>query len=470
VIHVPAVVCTSSPNAHWSLRPGADLDSVTGSCVYGPTESVRSAFVVLLSRGQRSRWSGSKGRAPQKAPAPGPPFGFLFGCGESPPHRCKPRPPKIRKRTMTNYQFIVPVDPSDDPNRSQAQELYRQAGWATDASPSPDDDRVLCHKEFSSVDEGLAELDGFDDGGAAKDLIYFPWDQSSPLSLLSGSQRFYGRIPPRTVALNMVGPSIATAGVDQMGQMILGSRGRGAPAGGEGGGPNPPGQPPPGNPPDRGPGVASSGDAEVLSADAQIKIIEMYWGALDAELQKTVAEQYFQSQRERELARSGSAAWGAASDWVLLNTADKGGDAQRRLASAMLESRYGVLTQQGQTAMERARVEIAKAGVATADSLQKSIDQWTALAKAAPWFMGAALVISVAILGGAFLLVKSGQLNGYEFPLAIFVCALFVVSPATLLLLGRPLRGIDNASLSGKSSDDANGKSGSDTASPKTAK
>jgi hypothetical protein len=371
---------------------------------------------------------------------------------------------------MTNYQFIVPVDPSDDPDRSQTQELYRQAGWATDASPSPDDDRVLCHKEFSSVDEGLAEIDGFDDGGAAAKVIYFQRDPLSSLSLPIGSSPIYGRLSPRVVVSNMVGPPIAVDGVDQMAQMIRDLARRGAPTGGAVAAAADPVGSARDRPPDDGPGVASSADAEVLSADAQIKIIERYWGALDEDLQKKVAEQYFQSQRERELARSGSAAWGAASDWVLLNTVDKGRDAQGRLASAMLESRYGLLTQQGQTAMEQARVDIAEAGVATAESLQKSIDQWTALAKAAPWFMGAALVISVAILGGAFLLVQSGQLNGYEFPLAIFVCALFVVSPATLLLLGRPLRGIDNASLSGKSSDDANGKSGSDTASPKTAK
>ena len=363
---------------------------------------------------------------------------------------------------MTNYEFVFPVSPSDEPEQSHAQELYRQAGWAIDASPSPDDDRVLFHKEFSSVDEGLAELDGFDDGGAAKNVIYYSRDRSSPFSMLTATGMIppiYGRIPARIAVSNLVKTPDAVDGVDQMAQMIEELAGRGAPGDGAGRGPNPPPLPPPGRPPDDGPGVASSAAAEVLSADAQIKIVEMYWGALDDDLKKKVAEQYFQSQRERELARSRSAAWRAAPDWVLLNTADET-NAQGRLASEMLQSRYGLLTQQGQADMEQTRVEIAKAGVATAESLRKGIDQWTTLAKAAPWFMWAALVISIAILGGAFLLVKWDRLSGYGFSLAIFVCALFVVSPATLLILGRPLRGIDSASLSGKASDDANGKSG----------
>ena len=82
----------------------------------------------------------------------------------------------------------------------------------------------------------------------------------------------------------------------------------------------------------------------------------------------------------------------------------------------MLQSKYGLLTDQGQKDMENTRVEIAKAGVATAGSLRSSIDQWRALAKAAPWFMAAALVISVAVLTGAFLLVKWGLTNALMLP------------------------------------------------------
>ncbi|KRE27273.1 hypothetical protein ASG82_12620 [Mycobacterium sp. Soil538] len=210
----------------------------------------------------------------------------------------------------------------------------------------------------------------------------------------------------------------------------------------------------------------------MLLADAEMKIVAMYWDGLNDEVKKTVATHYFVTQRELERNRSRSAAWQAAPDWVLLDTVSRGRDldAHAELAAAMLQSKYGLLTETNRIEMEGTRVKIATKGLETAESLKQSIEQWTTLAKAAPWFMGAALLISVAILIGAFLLVKWDHLNGYQFSLAIFVCAVFVVSPATLLLLGRPLRGIDNASLTGKSPDDTNGKSGNDAASHETAK
>jgi hypothetical protein len=60
---------------------------------------------------------------------------------------------------MCSYEFVVSVNPSDDPGQFQAPQQFLQSGWdVTQASPSTDDSRLLFHKRFSSVDDGRAEL------------------------------------------------------------------------------------------------------------------------------------------------------------------------------------------------------------------------------------------------------------------------------------------------------------------------
>lgn len=92
--------------------------------------------------------------------------------------------------------------------------------------------------------------------------------------------------------------------------------------------------------------------------------------------------------------------------------------------------------------------------IGTAKLLQQSLNQWRKLATLAPWFMGLTLLIAVVILVGGFLLAKWGRLDGYQFSVLILMSAVFVASPATLLLLERPLRAVDTAGVGKASAND----------------
>ena len=146
------------------------------------------------------------------------------------------------------------------------------------------------------------------------------------------------------------------------------------------------------------------------------------------------------AQTDHEL-RAQPAMWPAVSDLVLftyIDAAERG-----RIAASVLRARYGIQSEEARKQLESTRAEIAAVRVETAKALKQTIDQWRSLARIAPLFMAFTLLISIAILLGSFLLTKWGNLDGYQFSIVIFMSAVFVLSPATLLLLERPLRGVD---------------------------
>jgi hypothetical protein len=370
---------------------------------------------------------------------------------------------------MAGYEIVVPLDWLEGADQWRTAEQLLRSGWnATHATLSPDDTRLLVHKEFESLNDGQVELDriGGEDARAHA-LLYQPVQLRQP-----------GRWGPIIGRSGVVVSNMATS-QDALNFLLRIAQDRSdvgdsTDASVDAEPPNPPGPPGPDRPPNGvssepkpGPDTASrdndaagSGvDGALPSTEAEIKIVDLYWGVVDDSLKKQLAQRYFESQLDSDKARLEWHAWRAASDWVLLNTVNTTDSAgQARIATAMLEARHGLMTEQGQKDMTSIRAKLAQVGIESAGSVRSGIDQWRKLAKVAPWFMGAALVISVAILVGAFLLVKWGHLNGYQFAVVIFVCALFVVSPATLLLLERPLRGIDAASFGGKQLDPTKSK------------
>jgi hypothetical protein len=146
------------------------------------------------------------------------------------------------------------------------------------------------------------------------------------------------------------------------------------------------------------------------------------------------------AQTDHEL-RTQPAVWPAVSDLLLFSYIDQG--ERGRIAASVLSARYGIQSEEARKQLESTRAEIAAVKVETAKALKQTIDQWRSLARIAPLFMAFTLLISIAILVGSFLLTKWGKLDGYQFSVVIFMSAVFVLSPATLLLLERPLRGVD---------------------------
>jgi hypothetical protein len=136
-----------------------------------------------------------------------------------------------------------------------------------------------------------------------------------------------------------------------------------------------------------------------------------------------------------------------------------------QLAKKMLEVRAG-LTEQD-TALRRLDVEARKQEVAlqralisTIPTLQEQVKKWTWLAGWAPYFLIATVLFAMAMT--AWLVeVAAGKLDGWALAPTIFALALFAVSPVVLLLLERPLEGIDKWMPSAGSGTADTGSSGS---------
>lgn len=133
-------------------------------------------------------------------------------------------------------------------------------------------------------------------------------------------------------------------------------------------------------------------------------------------------------------------------DAFLFNTLDK--EDKQRLAVEILERRHGVSPQAvyGEylvNAFQLQRVQVMKNAVATSAEVNRHLGVWRFLG----WIVGPLLVLTSAasyfFLWEMLKHVEDQGLNGWQLVVLIFVLALMAVSPATLLLIGRPLQGLD---------------------------
>jgi hypothetical protein len=94
--------------------------------------------------------------------------------------------------------------------------------------------------------------------------------------------------------------------------------------------------------------------------------------------------------------------------------------------------------------LEGKRVALAHEGVETAREMRRHMEKWRKLAGLAPWFLG--FTTTFAMLAIAYMVLKvlpDDDVADATVPIAIFALAVFAISPAVLLLLERPLKGID---------------------------
>jgi hypothetical protein len=153
-----------------------------------------------------------------------------------------------------------------------------------------------------------------------------------------------------------------------------------------------------------------------------------------------------------ETDRKGRAAWLPTRENALLahlTNDDERADIARRL----LEEAGGITAEHA--AARRARNLMLLAAVDVSKSINQQLQRWTDLSKQVVPMLAVMSLISVVLIVSCLDLVRAGRMNGTELALLAFVFTLAAVSPATLLLIGRPLKGLDQWSPAGTKPDEA---------------
>ena len=92
---------------------------------------------------------------------------------------------------------------------------------------------------------------------------------------------------------------------------------------------------------------------------------------------------------------------------------------------------------------EEQRVKYFEQAVAQAAEYVQQRQKWRTLADYVPKILIGTLLASVVLTIGVLYLVSTGAMDGWQAVMVIFVLAVAAVSPAVLLLVERPLAGID---------------------------
>lgn len=111
------------------------------------------------------------------------------------------------------------------------------------------------------------------------------------------------------------------------------------------------------------------------------------------------------------------------------------------------------------------RADMAKASVEMAMAIKVQFEGWTKLAGKVPALLGWSIFVSCLFVAAGVWLVWQQRINGIELLVLLFMAILSAVSPAVLLLLGRPLKGLDSwtpDSVLGKGKDPAEQKKADD--------
>lgn len=200
------------------------------------------------------------------------------------------------------------------------------------------------------------------------------------------------------------------------------------------------------------------------SSDSDVQILRTLLSAIGTPKRAEAARNHLIAMEMADLAASH---WKLGTDGKLLAALGSAPDDDvRKISIDVLRSRNGLMTK---AALEkengREAIKLLQQMHLT-NFIGKQVElfgevinqrkQWTGLAKFAPVLLVLSLVASVAGSVAAFILTGDGHLNGYQLPLILFVLALVAISPSALLLLERPLKGLDSWSPGGKVEEDAN--------------
>ncbi len=76
-------------------------------------------------------------------------------------------------------------------------------------------------------------------------------------------------------------------------------------------------------------------------------------------------------------------------------------------------------------------------------AVTEQFSTWSKLAKGVRWLLVLSILLSSAFVVGGFYLLDRQRIDGWQMAVLAFIFALTAISPATLLLIGRPLAGLD---------------------------
>ncbi len=177
-------------------------------------------------------------------------------------------------------------------------------------------------------------------------------------------------------------------------------------------------------------------------------IPEYVWKSLQPDKQEELAEKLV----EYVVNRSATAAYGSSFDDAAL-FAHLDEVARPGLAKRILEQKHGMTSEQVRreglvNGFQEQRVNLMKEAVASATEVNKHLERWRALSDHVKPFLKTSSIVACVFVAALFVLLFIGRINGWEMAVLAFVFALMAVSPATLLLIGRPLKGLDEWSPS----------------------
>lgn len=130
------------------------------------------------------------------------------------------------------------------------------------------------------------------------------------------------------------------------------------------------------------------------------------------------------------------------------------------LAAELLRRRHGISSRQAELDAEelesrKVAVEAQRMALEAGHTLVQQLQEWSKLARRVPWLLIGSLIGAFVLAILAYHLADNGRINGAEFGLVLFVLSVAAVSPSVLLLLERPLRGIDSFTPRGPAKGDA---------------
>ncbi|MCC3294273.1 hypothetical protein LJ756_06515 [Arthrobacter sp. zg-Y411] len=128
-------------------------------------------------------------------------------------------------------------------------------------------------------------------------------------------------------------------------------------------------------------------------------------------------------------------------------------DTQQQVAGDILKRRHGLSPQTvfGEFLVndfQHQRVRLMEQAVNASEEVTRHLKSWRTLAKSAVPLIILTNAAAFFFLWKMLGLVGQDKINGWELAILIFVLALMAVSPSTLLLVSRPLEGLDTWSPS----------------------
>lgn len=186
----------------------------------------------------------------------------------------------------------------------------------------------------------------------------------------------------------------------------------------------------------------------VKTSEAFPDIPEYIWKTLKPDSQDELVKKLV----EYRVDRSDAAAYGSSFDdaalFAHLEVSERSG-----LAKQVIEQKHGMAAEQVRrealvNEFQTERVNLMKKAVITAGEVNLHLMKWRDLSgNVWPLLRLSSIIAGVFVLV-SFALVFVGRISGWELAVLAFVFALMAVSPATLLLIGRPLKGLDEWSPS----------------------